>query len=54
MEPALLVLVTLLFGTRAKYFYYCVAFTLDNSIVNLFKLIYHNPRPYMASDNGPG
>ena len=47
---AILCAVTLLFGTRQKYFYYCVAFTVDKSIVGIFKLIYHNPRPYMASD----
>ena len=48
---AILVLVTLLFGTRAKYFYYCAAFTLDKSIIGIFKLIYHDPRPFMASNN---
>ena len=48
---SILVLITLLYGTRAKYFYYCAASTLDKSIISLFKMIYHDPRPYMASNN---
>ena len=48
---AILVVMTLIFGTRTKYFYYCVAFTLDKSIIGIFKLIYHDPRPFMASHN---
>ena len=46
---AILCGVTLLFGTRQKFFYYATAFTIDKSIVGLFKLIYYYPRPFMAS-----
>jgi len=48
---AILVGVTLIFGTRTKFFYYCVAFSIDKSIISLFKMIYHEPRPFMASNN---
>jgi len=44
-------LVSMLFGRRAKFFYYLLAFSLDKMIVNFMKLAYNQPRPYMASNN---
>lgn len=49
IELLALVLVTFLCGTRVKYFYYLAAFTIDKGIGGMFKLIYHDPRPYMAA-----
>ena len=40
---------SLLFAPREKYFYYLTAYTLDKLYVGYFKLAYAEPRPYMAS-----
>jgi len=49
VENIVLTFVALLFGTRTKFFYYCIAFTCDKCIISLFKMIYHHPRPFMES-----
>jgi membrane-associated phospholipid phosphatase len=51
IELLALVIIAFLIGSRPKFFYYAACFALDKSLISLFKLIYHDPRPYMASSD---
>ena len=48
-----LCVVTFLFGRRAKFFYFLLAFTFDKGITNCLKMFYHDPRPYMQDASVP-
>ena len=50
-ELAALAFFALVFMSREKFFYYLLVFTLDKVYVGLFKLVFADPRPYMASSN---
>jgi membrane-associated phospholipid phosphatase len=40
-----------IFGTRSKSFYYLAVFALDKVQVNMYKLAFAEPRPYMIASN---
>jgi membrane-associated phospholipid phosphatase len=44
-------LIVWFFGSRSKFFYYLAVFGLDKTIVNFYKLLLHQPRPYMIDKN---
>ena len=38
--------ISFIWGRRSKFFYYLFVFLLNQSILGLFKLTYHKPRPF--------
>lgn len=48
-EIITLVLITLFFGRRPKFFYYLAAFTLEKALGGIIKLFLHAGRPYMTN-----
>lgn len=51
LEMVALCLITFLAGKRAKFFYYLTAFCIDKSLINVLKLVYSYPRPFMVTQN---
>lgn len=48
-EMITLVIITLFFGRRPKFFYFLAAFTLEKGLGGILKLFIHAGRPYMTA-----
>lgn len=48
-EIGALLVISMLFAPREKFFYFLTAWTLDKLYIGYFKLAYADPRPYMVN-----